>query len=335
VLDLSIIIVNWHSVEYLRKCLASIYENTTDVTFEVVVVDNASQDGCSEMLAREFHLVRFIQSLQNLGFSGGNNLGFRYSSGRNILCLNPDTEVVGPALTRMIQFLDTHADAGIVGAKLLASDGSIDTSCIRRFPTVLNQAVDADYLRGCLPAWRFWGFHPLVEKSEGATSVEVVSGACLMIRRSVFEHVGLFDECYFMYAEDDDLCFKVSKVGWRNYYLGNAVVVHHGSKSARGASRDNFSAVMMRESLELFFAKHRGRIYARMYRLIMACVASGRILLLVATILLTLGSYRRETLRGSLRKWVRVCRWSLGLEKWVERVSSQRSPCHDPVTFVE
>ena len=126
--DLSILIVNWNSVAFLRACLESIHANTKDIQFEVVVVDNASHDGCEQMLATEFGSIRFIQSGSNLGFARANNLAFQASSGRNVLFLNPDTEVIGFALERLVRFLDENPRAGIVGPKLLNSDGSIQTA---------------------------------------------------------------------------------------------------------------------------------------------------------------------------------------------------------------
>src|SRR6185312_9935428 len=145
--ELSIIIVNWRSAAFLRKCLATIYETTHAIDFETVVVDNASFDGAAEMLAAEFPQVRFVQSEKNLGFAGANNLGFRNSVGENLLLLNPDTEIIGSAIPAMLSLLRFTPDAGIIGCKLLNSDGTIQTSCVQRFPSILNQALDADYLR--------------------------------------------------------------------------------------------------------------------------------------------------------------------------------------------
>src|SRR5690348_3920993 len=212
--DLSILIVNWNSVAFLRDCLESIYANTKAIQFEVVVVDNASHDGCEQMLATEFGSVRFIQSGSNLGFARANNLAFQASSGRNVLFLNPDTEVLGSALERLVRFLDENPRAGIVGPKLLNSDGSIQTSCIRSFPTILNEALDTDLLRRLFPRSRWWGIGPLFENRTAPAAVDAVSGASLMIRRNVFEAAGLFTTSYFMYAEDVDLCFKARRAGW-------------------------------------------------------------------------------------------------------------------------
>ena len=189
-LDLSIVVINWSSVEFLRKCLASVFANTPRLKFEAIVVDNASFDGCGEMVESEFPGVIFIQSHQNLGFSGANNLGFTRSKGRNILFLNPDTEVIGPAVEAMSLWLDSQGDAGAVGVKLLNSDLSLQTSCIQAFPTILNEALDSERLRELFPKAALWGTRPLFATSATPEAVEVISGACLMAKRSVLEKVG-------------------------------------------------------------------------------------------------------------------------------------------------
>jgi N-acetylglucosaminyl-diphospho-decaprenol L-rhamnosyltransferase len=137
--ELSIIIVNWNSKDFVRKCVQSIMANLMDFAFEIIVVDGASYDGCGEMLMREFPEVRFIQSDKNVGFARASNLGFEQSSGNCLLFLNPDTEVVGPAISILRTALLELDQAGIVGAKLLNTDGSVQTSCIQAFPTILNQ----------------------------------------------------------------------------------------------------------------------------------------------------------------------------------------------------
>src|SRR5437762_3548719 len=133
-MDLSIIIVNWNSKDYLRKCLKSIYANTHGIDFEIIVVDNASFDGSGELLAQDFPKVRFVQSHTNLGFARANNLGFGNSTGRNVLFLNPDTEAVGGALNELLQRLQRLPNAGVVGCKLLNTDGSMQTSCLQSYP---------------------------------------------------------------------------------------------------------------------------------------------------------------------------------------------------------
>lgn len=310
--DLSIIIVNWNSAAFVRSCLKSIYANTHCVNFEIVVVDNASYDGCDELVKKEFPEVRFVQNAQNEGFARANNLGFSHSGGRNLLFLNPDTAVVGPALVTMLTFLEATADAGIVGARLLNSDGSVQTSCIQQFPTILNQALDIERLQAAFPKSRLWNIGPLFENANGGVSVDAISGACLMIRRSVFEQVGQFTTDYFMYAEDVDLCWKVKQVGRKNYYVGKATVVHHGGQSTLAKPESNFSTIMMRQSRLKFLRRSRGPLYAHAFRLTAALVAACRLGLLGSALLLTLAQFRRRALIQAFAKWAAVLRWAVG-----------------------
>ncbi len=316
--DLSVIIVNWKSAQFVRKCLESIYTNAKGLKFEIILVDNASFDGCAEMIREEFPKVHFIQSQQNLGFAGANNLGFDHSIGRNILFLNPDTEIIGAALQEMLSFLESTADAGAVGCKLLNSDLSLQTSCIQRFPSILNQALDADYLRAMFPKSALWGTKPLYVNSGRPAAVDVISGACLMIKRSVFEKVGRFATDYFMYAEDADLCYKIKQASWRSYYVDRASVIHHGGRSSDAKPENNFAAIMMRESLLKFMRLRRGKWYAAAYQWTMALVAAFRLFLLGSILLLTIGRLQRHSLSLAFAKWAKVFRWALRLEGWAK-----------------
>lgn len=226
--------MNWNSTEYLRQCIASINEYTRDVNFELIVVDNASPDQDADSLTYQFENLRLIKSPSNIGFGRANNLGFRYSAGEYLLFLNPDTRLVSPAIDIMLAKSEALEDAGIVGCKLLNTDLTVQSSCIQTFPTILNQALDADFLRRRWPHSRLWGTSPLLSDCGTPAKVEVVSGACMMIRRDVFEQVGMFSEEYFMYAEDLDLCRKVVRAGFNNYYVGAATIIHHGEKQFPG-----------------------------------------------------------------------------------------------------
>jgi GT2 family glycosyltransferase len=317
-MDLSIIIINWNSVDFLRKCLASVYAHTKGFGFEVLVVDNASFDGCDDMIREEFPSVRFIQSQENLGFARGNNLGFEHSTGEGLLFLNPDTEVVGAALEDMVVLLKALPDAGAMGPKLLNSDLSIQTSCLQSFPTTDHQVLDAEYLRQLFPRWSLWGNRTLFEGTRRPVPVEGISGACLLVKRSVFERVGGFTPDYFMYAEDMDLCYKIHKAGWKNYYVPCATVVHHGGQSTTARSDKQFSSVMMRESIKHFMRVHYGELYARLFQSATACIAFCRMCLLAMAMAFPWPPQQKQSLSLSFRKWRRVCRWAFGLETWAK-----------------
>ncbi len=317
-MDVSIIIVNWNSVAFLRKCLLSIYRSTTGIAFEVIVIDNASYDGCKEMLLQEFPQARFIQRDKNLGFSKANNTAFNISRGRNILFLNPDTEIEGSAVETLSQQLDSLPTAGIVGAKLLNSDGSVQTSCIRAFPTILNQFLDSNALRKAFPRANMWGTSPLFSTGNAPVKVDAVSGACLMIKRPVFETVGMFSTDYFMYSEDIDLCFKVQAVGWKTYYVPMAVIIHHGGASSSQTGDSVISSVMMWESRWRFFRKTRSPLYCLLYRMAMFIASIIRIGLILVVWPFYGLRRRAHSIRNVMKKWIARLRWTMGGEGWVK-----------------
>lgn len=326
--QLSIIIVNWHAAEYLRACLASIFSAECDFSFEVVVIDNGSYDGCGEMLGSEFPQVCFLQAPQNLGFAEGNNRAFEFSAGQNLLFLNPDTEVVGPALRRMIDVLVSTPDAGIVGPRLVGPDFRVQRNCMRCLPTILNQVLDASFSRKIVP--KLWGLDVVARKSPQAVAAEVVPGTCLMVRREVFVEAGLFNPAYFLYAEDVDLCCKARKLGWKTYYLDDAVVIHQGGRSSRLQNDGCYSAVLMRESVRKFLSADRGPVYAALFRAATGAAALCRVLACGGLGLLA-SRPSRQLWRAAAKKWTRVLRWSLGLEAWAEALGGRESSAASPL----
>ncbi|MEP6715438.1 MAG: glycosyltransferase family 2 protein, partial [Terriglobia bacterium] len=230
--DVSIVFVNWNSAPYLISAITSIYKHTQNLDFEIIVVDNASPSQDADLVKETFPEIQLIRSAANLGFGRANNLGFRTATGQYILFLNPDTRLISPAINVMLEELKSVARAGAIGCKLLNSDLSVQTSCIQTFPTILNQVLDADSLRNRWPKSRLWGTAPLYFDTEDAAEVEVISGACLMVKRHVFEEISQFTERYFMYAEDLDLCRKIVRAGYKNLYTGQAKVIHYGGGSS-------------------------------------------------------------------------------------------------------
>lgn len=319
-MDLSIIIVNWNSCDYLKDCIAALTASIKSIKFEIIVIDNASYDGCGEMLRQFYPQVKFIQSSKNIGFGKANNEAYKSSQGRNILFLNPDTEIKGSSVVDMFNNLCNLKDAGAVGAKLLNTDGSVQTSCIQAFPTILNQVLDADAIRRLMPRSFLWGMAPLFQRSQTAVDVDMVSGACLMIKRTVFENVGMFSDEYFMYSEDVDLCFKVRKAGWRVYFVPTARVIHHGGMSSSKADASSFSSIMMLESRWRFFRKNRSLCYAQAFRAAIFCISLIRLGLLSLIWLAFKLKGNCVNLQGTFRKWKSRFRWSLCHEKWVETI---------------
>ena len=319
--ELSIIFVNWNSSHYLRACLASIYSATSGLDFDVIVVDNGSPSDDADQLKREFPGINLLKSKENLGFARANNLGFKSSAGRYVLFLNPDTRVIGLAIPTMLARLKSLPDAGIIGCRLLNSDLSIQTACIQRFPTVLNQVLNIELLRVRWPACKLWRIEPLFSDREEPSEVEVVSGACLMIRRDVFETVGLFSEDYFMYAEDVDLCFKIHKTGLKIYYVGDASVIHYGHGSTKQRDNNQWVAITQRKAIMQFCRKTRGPLYAWMYRVVMGVAAICRLTVMVPLLPLERIATEKQRLYSASRKWAAVLKWAIGLDDQAVRSS--------------
>lgn len=317
-MDLSIVIVNWRSADYVRACLPTLAEGVGRLRYEVLVIDNASYDACEKVVKR-FPNARFIQSDVNLGFAKANNLAAGRAGGKVLLFLNPDTQVKPGAIETMRDVLCQSEQTGIVGARLLNSDGTLQTSCVQSFPTIVNQALDSEFLRRLTPRSGLWGVGALHRRSETPSVVDTVCGAALMIQRDVFERVGGFTPCYFMYSEDIDLCFKVRQAGYAVVYVPTATITHHGGGSSRQEVSE-FSVVTMRESQWRYFQRNRSQLYAGTYRAAMAASAGCRIALAVVGLLASVGSRNRhKDWQRSLKKWWAILRWSFGVAPNLKR----------------
>jgi GT2 family glycosyltransferase len=322
-MDLSIIIVNWNSKDFLMKCLASIAARTSGVDFEVIVIDSGSFDGCDEMLHEHYPHTRFIQSTLNLGFARANNCAAHAASGDYLLFLNPDTELIGPAINQLLEKTRSLPDAAAVGGRLLNSDRTTQSSCIQPIPTILNRLLDSELLKRLWPASPLWGAAALYRDATDPQEVEAISGACLMVRREVFASVGGFTEDYFMYAEDVDLAYKVRKRGYKNYYVPGATLIHHGGSSSELAS-NTFAAVMIPEATFRFLRKTRGYAYGLAYRMAMCASGLGRLLLLGLSQPIWTRYRSRASWKASCDKWLAVLWWSLRRDGLVKQYYSAR-----------
>jgi GT2 family glycosyltransferase len=255
--DVTIIIVNWNTRELLRHCLASVYEQTTRISFSVIVVDNASADGSVEMVTRDFTQVRLIANTENRGFAAANNQGMAVAEGRYILLLNSDTIVLDRAIEKTMVFADAHAKTAVVGCRVLNADGTLQNSCFM-FPSGLNMLLSATYLYKLFPGHRLFGReHMTYWDRQDARNVEVVSGCFLFVRREAIEQVGLMDEAFFMYAEETDWCYRFRKAGWAVTFAPSAGIIHLGGASSRQAA--SAMRLQLSGSLLYFLKKHRSR----------------------------------------------------------------------------
>ncbi len=264
--DLSIIIVNWNVRELLRSCLQSIEGGCGALEVEVIVVDNASSDGSVAMLQTEFPWVHLIACEENVGFPRGNNLGLAQANGRFLYLLNPDTEIVGDALTVMVQYMDQHPGVGAIGSQLLFPDGRIQPSR-RRFPSMLTGLFESTWLQPLAPRRLLRHYYAQDLPDDQIADVDWVMGASLMVRREVYAQVGGMDEAYFMYSEELDWCRRIKDAGWRVVYLPQAQVIHHEGKSSEQAvtaRHVNFNRAKLR-----YFRKYHGRFAAALIRVVL------------------------------------------------------------------
>jgi GT2 family glycosyltransferase len=237
--DLSILVVSWNTRDMLARCLASVDADLpasakagAALEVETVVVDNGSSDGSLEMVAHRFPHVRVLANGQNLGFARANNQAIEMSRGRYLLLLNSDTVVHPGALHTLVQYMEDRPAAGGCGARLLNADGSLQVSC----HPLLTPGREFWRLLFLDRVWRRARYDQQNWDPARPRRVEVIKGACFLLRRLALEQVGLLDEQYFMYTEEMDLCYRLLRAGWQLWWVPQAVVTHYGGASSSQAA---------------------------------------------------------------------------------------------------
>jgi hypothetical protein len=253
---LSIIIVSYNTRDELEKCITSIYENTHDISFEIIVSDNNSGDGSADMIDTKFPQVKLLRNNGNLGFARATNKAIAISHGRYILLLNSDTIVLPRSLNNMVKFLSDHPDAGAVGAKMLYPDHTLQRTA-RSFPTPMASFFGRkSFLTKILPGNKFSKRYMMTDKEESNKPYEVdwVSGGAMMIKNETVEHVGVLDERFFIYWEDADWCFRIKKNGWKVFCIPSAPIIHYEGRSSKN---DRLRLIIhFHKSVYMFYRKH-------------------------------------------------------------------------------
>jgi GT2 family glycosyltransferase len=270
------------------------------------------------MVARSFPGVVLLNSGGNLGFARANNIGLAHARSPLVLYLNPDTEIKGQALLQMVEFMRRNPAFGGLGCKIRNLDGSVQPLGLQWFPSPLTELLkffavsERTYHR--LPALFPW--HDPAASGE----VKKLFGACLLVRRTVLDQVGAFDERFFMYCEDVDFCYRITGAGWRLYYLAEAEILHLGGASSASAT-SSFPVLMMCESFSKFMRKHHGNLGGGAYRAVAFLGAQVRLLVLFALKLAACLRLRSDTagLREAIRKYTTITKWSLCLQRPVIR----------------
>jgi len=226
-MDISVIIVNWNTRDLLLNCIRSVYETVQGIAFEIWVVDNGSTDGSQETVKATFPQVQLIKNTQNMGFAAANNQALKQMTGRYALLLNSDAALTDGAAEKLLAFMESTPTAGMACGQLLNPDGSLQNS-IANFPTLLTLISNETLLRILFPE----KFPSKRRNYAGPIPVESGIGACLMIRKTAMDMVGIFDENFFFFFEETDWAHRMQQADWRIFFVPSARIIHAQGKSA-------------------------------------------------------------------------------------------------------
>ncbi|HXG91313.1 MAG TPA: glycosyltransferase family 2 protein [Blastocatellia bacterium] len=267
--QIAVVVVSYNTRALLLECLASVIESSREAEIELIVVDNASRDGSYEAVREAFPQAVTVRNSTNIGFGVACNQAIRRTTAPFILLLNSDARINTDALQAILDAMRFDERCGAASCRIVNDEGEemINT---RNFLTPLNQALE-------LLGFKRRAYRPKPEDNNLDCSVEWIDGACLMLRRAALDEVGLFDEQFFMYSEDEDLCFRLKERGWKVCFSSAATVFHRGAASS---SQDRTN--MLRHfysSQMLFLSKHRGRASVFLFRLAMKTALTLKLLL--------------------------------------------------------
>ncbi|MCX8015379.1 MAG: glycosyltransferase family 2 protein [candidate division WOR-3 bacterium] len=232
-IKLSIVIISFNTRPFILKCVNSILKNYNNDEFEIIIVDNASQDDSISELQLYYNNIKLIKNINNVGYAKANNQAIKIAKGQYVLLLNPDTIVFPNTLTRVIDFMDNNPQVGVVSCKVILPNGKIDPACHRGFPTPWASFCYFVGLEKLFPKNRLFGRYHLGWLSlDTIHEIDTPSGCFYMIRKSLVEEVGLLDENYFLYYEEVDWSYRIKKRGWKIYFLPDVKIIHYKGASS-------------------------------------------------------------------------------------------------------
>lgn len=264
-MKLSVIIVNYNVKYFIEVCLHSVFRAAEGIDTEVIVVDNNSKDDSCAMIRAKYPQVRLIENKENLGFSRANNQGVAIAQGEYILFLNPDTVMPEDFLRKMIAYMDAHPEAGSIGPRLIDGRAKYAPDGKKSFPSLSVAIFKTTGINKIFKNSTYFNKYYAVHVKEHETAeVDILSGCCMMVRRSVIDKVdGAFDEAYFMYCEDFDLCYRIQKAGFKNIYYPEVTLIHYKGESTRKATISHVR--IFNDALSVFVRKHYSKTNARLF----------------------------------------------------------------------
>jgi len=253
--DLSVIIVNYNVEYFLEQCLLSVEKAAKNIDAEIFVVDNNSVDGSVNLVKEKFPFVKLIENKKNTGFSFANNQAIKESNGKYVLLLNPDTLVEEDTFEKIITFMNTHQDAGGLGVMMVDGKGIFLPESKRGLPTPMVAFYKIFGLSAFFPKSKIFGRYHVGYLDKNKThEIEILSGAFMLLRKKVLDEIGLLDETFFMYGEDIDLSYRITKAGYKNYYYPETKIIHYKGESTKKSSV-NYVFIFYRAMI-IFAEKH-------------------------------------------------------------------------------
>lgn len=248
----------------------SIRKSAVGLDLQVIVVDNHSRDGSQEYLQPKFPEVNFISNETNTGFAKACNRGLKCAKGEFVLFLNPDTIVAEDCFVQCISFFGAHPDCGAIGVKMVDGSGSFLKESKRSFPSPLTSLYKLFGLSVLFPRSKVFSRYHLGNLSKDSNhEVDVLAGAFMMVRKTVLDQIGGFDETFFMYGEDVDLSYRIQKAGYKNYYLGDCTIIHFKGESTKRGSLNYVK--MFYNAMSIFVSKHYGKTRASVFNFLIHC----------------------------------------------------------------
>jgi len=317
--QISVVIVNYNVEYFLEQCLLSVSKALEHVEGEVFVVDNNSKDNSVEMVRKKFPEYRLIANKDNVGFSKANNQAIARAKGRYILLLNPDTLIEEDTLKKTVDFMNTHADAGGLGVQMVDGKGNFLPESKRGLPTPSVAFYKIFGLSKLFPhSKRFGKYHAGYLDNDTISEIEVLSGAFMLLRAETLKKSGLLDETFFMYGEDIDLSYRITRTGYKNYYFPHTKIIHYKGESTKKSSV-NYIVVFYR-AMVIFANKHFAPKNAKLFSFLILCAIYFRAFLAIVVrvakkflppifdvVILTSGlfalSYRWEKLFNTFPNW--------------------------------